>query len=488
VSASPFARVRPRRRGEAALVADGRAWTFGELDARMGGFVAALRAGGVRRGDRVALRGSNRAETVAALLGMAIAGVTAVLVHPRLTEPEARALIDDAQVALALDDAGVDALLLDGVNRRWPALPRCEPGDPLAVIYTSGTSGRPKGAVLTHGAFAASAAASERNLGWEHPDRWVAALPIAHVGGLSVLTRCLRAGRPVVLLPRFDAGAVLDAVRAGGTLVSVVPTMLRALLEADRDNVLARARALLVGGAACPPELLAESAARGVRALATYGMTEMCSQVATQTPTREPAAQRGVGRALPGVELRLVDDDGAAVATGAVGRITVRGPMRMRGYWGQGPLVDEAWFDTGDLGSLDPGGVLSIHARRTDLVVTGGENVYPVEVEQCLEAHPSVAAALVFGLPDPVWGQRVAAAVVARGDVTDEAAWRAALAEHARGRLAGFKRPRLLARVDAIAALPSGKPDRAGAAARYGAALSAWGDGVSSRPPHGSNP
>ena len=146
------------------------------------------------------------------------------------------------------------------------------------MIYTSGTSGRPKGAVLTHGAFAASAAASERNLGWEHPDRWVAALPIAHVGGLSVLTRCLRAGRPVVLLPRFDADAVLAAVRSGGTLVSVVPTMLRALLEADRDNVLARARALLVGGAACPPELLAESAARGVRALATYGMTEMCSQ------------------------------------------------------------------------------------------------------------------------------------------------------------------------------------------------------------------
>nr|MBK7070084.1 AMP-binding protein [Deltaproteobacteria bacterium] len=112
-----------------------------------------------------------------------------------------------------------------------------------------------------------------------------------------------------------------------------------------------------MGGAACPPELLAESAARGVRALATYGMTEMCSQVATQAPTREPVAQRGVGRALHGVELRLVDEDGAPVATGAVGRITVRGPMRMRGYWGLPPLADEAWFDTGDLGALDEAGV-----------------------------------------------------------------------------------------------------------------------------------
>lgn len=464
-----------------ALIADGRAWTFGELDALMGGFVAALTAGGVRPGDRVALRGSNRAETVVSLLGMAIAGVTAVLVHPRLTEPEARVLIDNAQVALSLDDAGVDALLHDGVKRLWPATPRCEPGAPLAMIYTSGTSGRPKGAVLTHGAFAASAAASERNLGWEHPDRWVAALPIAHVGGLSVLTRCLLGGRPVALLPRFEAGAVLEAVRSGGTLVSVVPTMLRALLEADRDNVLSRARALLVGGAACPPELLEESAARGVRALATYGMTEMCSQVATQAPTREPVARRGVGRPLPGVELRLVDDEGAPVATGAVGRITVRGPMRMRGYWGHPPLAEEEWFDTGDLGALDEAGVLSMHARRTDLIVTGGENVYPAEVEQALESHPSVAGALAFGLPDPVWGQRVAAAVVARGEVGDEAAWREALWRHVSERLAGFKRPRLLARVDAIAALPSGKPDRAGAPARYGASVRPWGDGVSSR-------
>ena len=239
----------------------------------LGGFVAALFGAGVCRGDRVALRGSNRAETVAALLGMATAGVTTVLVHPRLTDGEAQALIADAAVALTLDDSSVDALLQSGINRPWPALPPHEMGDPLAMIYTSGTSGRPKGAVFTHGAFAASADASARNLRWNLDDRWVAPLPVAQVGGLSVLTRCVLARQPVVLLPRFDAAATLAAVRAGGTIVSVVPTMLRALLEADRDNVLARARALLVGGAACPPELLAESAARGVRALATYGMT-----------------------------------------------------------------------------------------------------------------------------------------------------------------------------------------------------------------------
>ncbi len=463
------------------LVSDGISYRFDALAAQQGGFAAALLDAGVHRGDRVALRGSSRAETVVALLAMARAGVVAVLVHPRLTAGEAQALIDDAQVARTLDDGAVDALLHDGVNRPWPKLASNVLSDPLAMIYTSGTSGRAKAAVLTHGSFTHSARAHWNHLGRRPDDRWVAALPLAHVGGLSVLTRCLLAALPVELLPRFDAMAVLAAVRAGGTMVSVVPTMLRALLEADRDNVLARARAVLVGGAACAPALLAESAARGVRALATYGMTEMCSQVATQRPTLKPWAQRGVGTALPGVELRLVDDDGAAVATEAVGRIAVRGPMRMRGYWGHEPLVAEEWFDTGDLGCVDADGVLSIHARRTDLIVTGGENVYPVEVEQCLEAHPTVAAALVFGLPDEVWGQRVAAAVVARGAVPDEAAWRAVLRAYVTEHLADFKRPRCLARVDTIATLPSGKPDRAGAGARYRASVCPWGDGVSSR-------
>jgi len=395
-----------------------------------------------------------------------------VLVHPRLTDAEARVLIADAQVTIALDDVAVDALLREGGDRPWPIVAPPSEADALAIIYTSGTSGRAKGAVLTHGAFAASATASGRNLRWALDDRWVAALPVAHVGGLSVLTRCWRARRPVVLLPRYDAHAVLHAVAAGGTLVSVVPTMLRGLLEADTGNVLAGARAVLVGGAACSPELLEESAARGVRALATYGMTEMCSQVATQAYLpRAVIAQRGVGRPLEGVELRLTDDEGAPVTVGEVGRIAARGPMRMRGYWGHEPLTGAAWFDTGDLGSLDADGTLHLHARRTDLIVSGGENVYPVEVEQCLERHPAVASALVFGVPDEVWGQRVAAAIVARGEVPDEAAWRASVLEHARASLADFKRPRLLARVDAIATLPSGKADRAGAAARYGGRL-----------------
>ncbi|MDB4931039.1 MAG: menE, partial [Myxococcaceae bacterium] len=242
-AASPFGDLSRGGSNDVALIADDRQLTFAELGQLGGNFIAALAASGVRRGDRVALRGSSRAETVVALLAMAQAGVVAVLVHPRLTASEAAGLIDDAEVARALDDAAVDALLRDGVKRPWPALPAPVLGDPLAMIYTSGTSGRAKAAVLTHGSFAHSAEANWRHLGRRADDRWVASLPLAHVGGLSVLTRCLAAGRPVALLPRFDAAAVLAAVRAGGTIVSVVPTMLRALLEVDRDNALAGARA-----------------------------------------------------------------------------------------------------------------------------------------------------------------------------------------------------------------------------------------------------
>ncbi len=287
----PSRAVQPRRHGDAALVADGRSWTFGELDARMGGFVAALLGAGVRPGDRVALRGSNRVETVVALLGMATAGVTAVLVHPRLTDAEARVLIDDAQVALALDDAGVEAILREGVNAPWPTLPTPTPADALAMIYTSGTSGRAKGAVLTHGAFAASAPASERNLavdprrplGRRPPGRARGRALGAHAvpagaasGGAAAALRRRRRARRRARRGDARVGGPDDAAGAAGG---------RPGQRAPRARGL-----LLVGGAACSPELLEESAKRGVRALATYGMTEMCSQVATQAYAGRPGS------------------------------------------------------------------------------------------------------------------------------------------------------------------------------------------------------
>jgi O-succinylbenzoic acid--CoA ligase len=344
-------------------------------------------------------------------------------VHPRLTPAESAALLA-------------------------AAAPHAPAPDTAAILFTSGTTGVPRGAQLSYDALVASAAASAVNLGWREDDRWMACMPLAHVGGLSILTRCLAARAAVVLEPRFDA-ATLPArlVEERVTLLSLVPTMLAKLLDEHPSwTPPSHLRALLLGGAAAPARLLARARARGIPVLTTYGLTEACSQVVTG------------GRALPGVELRIVGDEG---------RVQVRGPMLMSGYLGEPPLAPGAWFDTGDLGEIDASGTLRLHARRTDLVVTGGENVYPAEVEDALAACPGVAAACVFGVPDETWGQIVAALVVPEGAAAgfDREAFRAAVTE----RLAPHKRPRRLALVDALPQNRAGKLDRA-AAARDGTA------------------
>jgi O-succinylbenzoic acid--CoA ligase len=287
----------------------------------------------------------------------------------------------------------------------------------------------------------------------------------------------LGARRAVILEPRFDPDAVLASiVRERATLLSVVPTMLRALLERDRDGVLGRLRAILAGGAGAPLPLMEACADRGIPALATYGLTEACSQVTVQRLIHPLRARRGSGEPLAGVEIRIALEGGAPAGPGEAGRIRVRGPTLMDGYF-RGPDRDpdpardaEGWFDTGDIGELDAAGTLHVHARRTDLIVTGGENVYPVEVEERLEAIPGVRRALVFGVPDERWGQIVAAALeLAPGTSLPD------LAAVVAASLAPHKRPRLACAVDALPLTASGKLERAGAAERHTPALRPFG-------------
>jgi O-succinylbenzoic acid--CoA ligase len=452
-----------------ALIAGDVTLTFAELHARVDAVAQALAARGIHAGSRVAILAQDRVETVIVIHALLAVGAAIVPIHPRLTAAEVQIILDDAAPALTLREGDLDALCAEAPRDHARASTAIAPGSPLAIVYTSGTTGRPKGAILSRGAFLASAAASAANLGWIPDDRWLLCMPLCHVGGLSILTRCLAARRAVILEPRFDPDAVLNAIVAGrATLLSVVPTMLKALLERDLNNVLARLRAVLSGGAATPWALLEECGRRGVPVLTTYGLTEACSQAASQAPRSPYVPEPGSGRALPGVELRV---DGS-------GRIHLRGPTLMSGYFrGEGRDADtsmftDGWFDTGDLGELDAAGRLHVHARRTDLIVTGGENVYPLEIEQCLEAQPGVRRALVFGVHDPRWGQIVAAAIESDGDVAfDEAA----LLEALTSRLAAHKRPRLLAVVPALAITGSGKLVRADAASRYAAALRPFG-------------
>ncbi len=465
------AREAPRRD---ALVWQSEALSYRALADRVWSAMAPLRARGVGRDVRVAVRAQNHPDAVVTLLALMELDATAVLIHPRLTAVEARALLDDAAPSLTLDEPATATAPRDEGWRAHDAAR--DPDATLAMLYTSGTTGRPKGAMLPRRAFAASAEASASNLGWRDDDRWLLCLPVCHVGGFSVLTRCVTARRCAVLLPRFDAAAVLSSIaRDRATLLSVVPTMLRALLDLDDAGALSSLRAVLVGGAAAPRALLERCAVRRVRALATYGLTEACSQVTTQRYDKSApfTARDDSGAPLAGLDVELAGDDGAPVAAGEVGRIRVRGPSVMSGYWGHPPR-EGAWLDTGDLGSFDAERNLTIHARRTDLIVTGGENVYPVEVERALMEIPGIEAAMVFGVADERWGQTVAAAIVRDRTIDDDPAWMTSLTEELSRRLAPHKRPRRVCVVDALPMRATGKVDRAEGARAFTPMLRAW--------------
>ncbi|MDO9071721.1 MAG: AMP-binding protein [Rubrivivax sp.] len=408
----------------AALHTEARSYSFAELARLTEGRMATL-AKVARPGAIHPVVGSNTLDTLLTLYALLELKVPALLLHPKLTAAEQaaeRAAVERAAAVL--------------------------PADAAALLYTSGTTGRARGAVLTRSALLASAQASAANLGWQDDDCWLLAMPVARVGGLSIVTRCLAARRAVALAPAFDAGLLPQWIeRWRVTQLSLVPTMLAMVLDANPDwTPPTFLRVALIGGAAATPGLLARAAARRLPIVITYGCTETCSQVvATPYAQRFDAAAWGAGRPLAGAQLHI---DG--------GRILVKGPMRMAGYLGEPPLAEDDWFDTGDLGELDAQGCLHLHARRTDLIVTGGENVYPAEVEQVLEACPGVVAAAVFGVPDATWGQVVAAALVVGPQAPDDEALRAHLAT----RLAPQKRPRRICFVPALPHTAAGKLDR----------------------------
>lgn len=422
-----------------------------------------LRAMGVAAGDRVALWAPNSVEWVAIALGAERVGAVLVPLNTRLADPEIEWQLGLARPKLAIGSDELAARAPAGARwvpfERWR---RMEPGDgsparagdedDAAIVFTSGTTGRPKGAVLTRGNRAASARAAAGVLPLAPGDRWLASLPFFHVGGLGILQRCLSSGACVQLPASFSAEDLARAVDdTPVTHLSVVDATLRRVIEGRGGRPLpARVKAAVVGGGPVSPALVEGCPV----ALATYGLTESCAMATLVRPGAGREERLTAGRALPGIELRIAED----------GVIEVRGPVVMRGYLddpaASAAAIRDGWLRTGDLGEIDARGNLVVLARRDDLIVSGGENVYPAEIEQALLAHPDVADALVVGVPDARWGSVPLAVVVARGPAPPD------LGAFLASRLARYKQPRIV-HVRKIPRLANGKPDRAAVRERH---------------------
>jgi O-succinylbenzoic acid--CoA ligase len=452
--------------------------TYGDLRARVGGVAQAWRAAGLQPEDRVGLLLASGAAMVACFHAALAMRVTPVMLNTRLTPAELSAQMLAVDCRWLVIDAKMEPLAaqIDAphVCLHAGTFPRAGEVDtrpldmnaPAAVMFTSGTSGRPKAALLTLGAFHASALASAARIGTQPDDNWLCVLPLYHVGGLSIVYRSALYGTRFTLLPRFDAAPVAALMLRGEiTLASLVPTMLYRLLE-HLPSAPPRLRLILLGGAAPSAELLERAHASGLPVATTYGLTEAASQVATALPEVARRKIGTVGKPLDGTDVQIVGADDQPLPPYAEGEICVRGATLMQGYLNDPDATARAlrsgWLHTGDIGYLDDEGDLFVLLRRSDLIVSGGENVYPAEVEAALKSHSNVAEALVVGLPDAEWGQIVGALVTLRADAS---LTEAELLAHVQGRLARYKQPRRLRIVDALPLNATGKPDRGAARA-----------------------
>jgi len=462
-----------------ALLDAGRTLSYHDLVALADRRADQLRAHGVRPGDRVLIVSENCADQVALIFAAATVGAWFVNVNPRLSAPELDAIRDHSGARLALYTADVSleaaahaaragAVAGDGLMvgpRNDACTPEAEQDEPVAaLVYTTGTTGKPKGVMLGHRSLGFVAAVSSRLRGLAPGDRAWGVLPISHVYGLtSVMLGTLAAGACLQLAPRFTPEAMLAAIRGAGdandggvSIVQGVPAMYARLLEhvGDSAPLASRLRFAYAGGSPLDPALKSTvERLLGVPLHNGYGLSEAAPTV-SQTRLDAPRADTSVGQAIPGVEVRVVDRDGRDVADGGAGELWVRGPNLMRGYYRDpdataATLRPGGWLNTGDMARRDPDGALFIVGRTKELIIRSGFNVFPLEVETVLNAHPGVTQSAVVGRLLPDGNEEVVAFVQPDPRRTPlDAELRAWAAE----RLAPYKRP---GRIVLLAALPA---------------------------------
>jgi acyl-CoA synthetase (AMP-forming)/AMP-acid ligase II len=467
-----------------------REYTFERFVSEIARQAAALERRGVRNGDRVAMLSPNNDALIVQLFACWWLGAVACPLNVRWSVAELRHALADCGARLLLVDVAhasvarelqdiVSVLPADALAMQAQDLAALEDtrtgGDALAaILYTGGTTGRAKGVMLSHANFWCAAMTRGAELNNSPDSITLLVAPLFHVAGLGRLIGQSIGGGGCITMPQFRPAAVIEAIaRHGITDIIVVPSMLQSLLD-DPSFDPARVKSLnriAFGAAPMPPDLLDRALATWPHAefFQAYGLTESAGAVCINLPINHTAQGRengrlaSVGRAGLGAEIRVVDEQGRDVPSGTVGEIIVRGPMVTRGYWEQPDATAQAlrdgWFHTGDGGRMDADGYLTIADRLKDMVISGGENVYPAEVEAALRGHPAVADAAVIGVPDERWGETVHAVVVRRASHagSDAAALREELTAWCRRQLAGYKCPRSIAFSAALPLSAAGK-------------------------------
>jgi len=480
---SVFEQAVAQHAGHPAVRMDDLVLSYAELQGTAGRATSLLAAAGVEPGDRVGIMLPNVPAFPITFYGALGAGAVVVPMNPLLKSREIAYYLRDSgarvllawhpvagEAAMGAAEAGARVIKVDepdaaGLLAGLAATPAraAEPAADAVILYTSGTTGQPKGAQLSHAGMARNAALTAETLIHTAPGEVVmGCLPLFHVFGLTcALNASIAGGSTLTLLPRFDPGQALEIIgRDKVTIFEGVPTMYAAMLhypdgaQADTSSL----RVCISGGAAMPVEVMRGFEAKfGCMILEGYGLSETSPVASFNHPDR-PRKPGSIGTPIQGVEMRVVDERGAELPPGEVGEIAVRGHNVMTGYWGNpaatADAIPDGWFRTGDLGRVDEDGYFYIVDRKKDLIIRGGFNVYPREVEEVLYEHPAVAEVAVIGIPDPDLGEEIGAAVKLKPGMTAEPA---ELSTFVKDRIAAYKYPRHVWIVPDLAKGPSGK-------------------------------
>jgi O-succinylbenzoic acid--CoA ligase len=444
-----------------ALICGERSYTFQQVFEKAKGIAGLLTFYGIKQNQQVGVLLKNNVDTVWILYALQLLGVKAVLLNNRLSAEELIWQLKDSEATALLTEESfqresdsiqtevnpfliLDKEMLFSTTHHEPnVIEEINLEDICSIMYTSGTTGNPKGVLQTYGNHWWSATGSALNLGITEKDRWLCAVPLFHISGYSILMRSLIYGIAVVLHPTFDEKAIIrDIQDKKVTIMSVVSTMLSRILQDLEDNLLPDYfRCMLLGGGPAPLPLLETCESKNIPVFQTYGMTETSSQMVTLAPEYSLLKLGSAGKPLFPSQIKIVNEEGLEVDQNIPGEIIVKGPNVTKGYLNRPKDTEEkikdGWLYTGDIGYVDEEGFLYVLDRRSDLIISGGENIYPAEIEGVLSSHPDILDVGVIGKDDPIWGQIPIAFIVRRNYLTE-----AEVTTFCAGKLAKYKIPK----------------------------------------------